>query len=306
MDILVGYTGFVGSNIYAGRRFDRAFNSSNIGDAFGTRPDLCVYAGIRAEKFLANDDPTADRAIIDNAADTIRRIAPKRLALISTIDVFKNPAGVDEDTSPNTEGLHAYGANRLALEQQASAMVKDCHILRLPGLFGKNIKKNFIYDLMNAVPSMLNERAYRELAAQSPLIADAYIRQPNRFHAYTGSAEERARLKPEFERVGFSALNFTDSRAEYQFYNLAYLGEHIQLAVLHNIPLLHLATEPLSAATIYRTVKGSEFVNEISAQPPKYDFRTKYADLLGGKNGYVFGKEQVLREIVEFVEGNVK
>ena len=54
MKILVGYTGFVGSNIYAKGQFDAVFNSKNITQAFGLQPDLLVYAGLRAEKYLAN------------------------------------------------------------------------------------------------------------------------------------------------------------------------------------------------------------------------------------------------------------
>ena len=51
---IVGYTGFVGSNIYAAGDFDAAYNTKNIQDAFGSNPDLLIYAGMRAEKFLAN------------------------------------------------------------------------------------------------------------------------------------------------------------------------------------------------------------------------------------------------------------
>ena len=52
MVVLVGYTGFVGSNIYAaaGDRIDAVYNSKNIEKAFGTNPDLLIYAGLRAEK----------------------------------------------------------------------------------------------------------------------------------------------------------------------------------------------------------------------------------------------------------------
>ena len=46
---LVGYTGFVGSNIYAATDFDAVYNSKNIEESFGTNPDLLVYAGLRAE-----------------------------------------------------------------------------------------------------------------------------------------------------------------------------------------------------------------------------------------------------------------
>jgi hypothetical protein len=226
--------------------------------------------------------------------------------LISTIDVFKNPVGTDEDIPLTTDGLHAYGINRLAFEQMAAEIVRNCHIVRLPALFGRNIKKNFIFDLINVIPSMLTEHKYNELSSQSPMIARMYSKQRNGFYACICAESGRPELRAEFERIGFSAVNFTDSRAEYQFYNLAYLCEHIQIVIKNNIPLIHLATEPLSSAEIYHALKNSEFVNKIAEQPPKYDFRTKYAELFGGKDGYLFGKEHVLREICEFVEGNAK
>ena len=39
MNALVGYTGFVGSNLYENGSFDSVFNSKNISDAFGTNPE---------------------------------------------------------------------------------------------------------------------------------------------------------------------------------------------------------------------------------------------------------------------------
>ena len=35
-------------------------------------------------------------------------------------------------------------------------------IVHLPGLYGKNIKKNFIYDLINIIPNMLKEDKFQE------------------------------------------------------------------------------------------------------------------------------------------------
>ena len=90
MKAIVGYTGFVGSNIYASGEFDAAFNSKNIEEAYGSRPELLVYAGLRAEKFLANNDPQKDLEQVLQAEENIRKIAPRKLILISTIDVFKN------------------------------------------------------------------------------------------------------------------------------------------------------------------------------------------------------------------------
>ncbi|MBO5535496.1 MAG: NAD(P)-dependent oxidoreductase, partial [Clostridia bacterium] len=136
MNAIVGYTGFVGSNLYSPERFQAAYNSKNIEEAYGTQPDLLVYSGVRAEKYLANHDPEKDLRNIEQAKSYIRRIHPGKLVLISTIDVFKTPVNVDETASIETEGLHPYGYNRYLLEQWVRTNYPDALIVRLPGLFG--------------------------------------------------------------------------------------------------------------------------------------------------------------------------
>ena len=114
--MLVGYTGFVGSNIYAKSNFDGLYNSKNIREAYGRNPDLLVYSGLRAEKFLANNAPEKDLELIREAERNIKKINPKKLILISTVDVLKNPIDVDENAEIEIEGLQAYGYNRYQLE----------------------------------------------------------------------------------------------------------------------------------------------------------------------------------------------
>ena len=70
---LVGYTGFVGSNLHVKGSFDRVYNSKNITEAYGTCPELLVYAGLRAEKYLANSDPAADMQNIVEAQKNIEK-----------------------------------------------------------------------------------------------------------------------------------------------------------------------------------------------------------------------------------------
>ncbi len=301
MDIIVGYTGFVGSNIASAHEFDGKFNSKNISEAFGSNPDLCVYSGVRAEKFLANSDPEGDMAIIDNAVENIKKINPKKLVLISTIDVYKSPNGADEDTPIETGGLQPYGLDRYRLEQRVREYAESCHIVRLPGLFGKNIKKNFIYDLINIIPSMLKEEKYAELAAKSGAIAASYKKQDNGFYKLDCQDDDKPALRSEFLRLGFSALNFTDSRGVFQFYNLARLWEHIEIIIKNGLKLVNMAVEPVCTGDIYKMIRGEAFVNEIAAAPPLYDFKTKYAELFGGKDGYICTRESVLKDIADFV-----
>lgn len=307
MEILIGYTGFVGSNLYAQHKFDQVFNSKNIKDAYGTNPDLCVYSGIRAEKFLANKDPQKDFETILDAIENIKLINPKRLVLISTVDVYKNPNGVDENTIIDTSDLHAYGSNRYYLEKWVSENIENSHIIRLPGLFGKNIKKNFIYDLINLLPSMLNESKYKELVSKNILIAAHYKIQENGFYKceYKDNKEKEALIQA-FEEIGFSALNFTDSRGIFQFYNLNYLWTHIQMAIEHQIKLLNITVEPTKASEIYRSIKDTAFVNEVSQIIPHYDVKTIHDRIFNGSNGYIIDKNHVLNDICEFVKEGKK
>jgi len=226
------------------------------------------------------------------------------LVLISTVDVYKKPVDVDEDSIMDTENLHAYGANRLWLEEQVVEEFPEAYIVRLPGLFGKNLKKNFLYDYIQVIPSMLKEEKYLELGEKKQRIKESYFKQENGFYKCMVSEEEREELKQDFEDVGFTALNFTDSRGVFQFYLLEHLWEHVCKAMELGVHKLNIATEPVSVAEIYQMLRGEEFKNEIAALPPLYDYRTKYSREFGGNNGYIYSKQQVLGEIREFVREN--
>lgn len=301
MNALVGYTGFVGSNLYEAGEFDAVYNSKNIQEAFGTNPDLLVYAGLRAEKYLANNEPKKDLEQIRIAENNILRINPKKLVLISTIDVFKKPSGVDENSVIETDGLHAYGYNRYLLECWVRENYPDALIIRLPGLFGKNIKKNFIYDFINVIPFMLKEDKYLELSQKNPEIMNYYVKQDNGFYKVSVKDEEREGLKNMFKESGFSALNFTDSRSRYQFYYLRNLWADINTALKAGIKLWHPATEPVSAEELYKYLTGEEFVNELDGIPADYDYRTIHDTAFGGSSGYISDKAKVLKDIKRFV-----
>lgn len=303
MKALVGYTGFVGSNIYQRGDFDRAYNSKNIEEAYGLNPDLLVYAGMRAEKYLANSAPDRDWELVLQAERNIKEINPKRLVLISTIDVLKNPNGKLEDAEIDTDGLQAYGLNRYRLEEWAKANFKDSLIVRLPGLYGINIKKNFIYDYIHRIPFMLTEKKFMELSEKDTELRNYYERQPNGFYQCRAlSDEERVFLKNKFESLNFTALNFTDSRSRYQFYPLSRLWSDIRLALENHIQMLHLAVEPVSAGELYEYLTGKGFRNEIVDQPALYDYRSHYSELFGGTGEYIIPKADVLSDIRKFTE----
>ena len=307
MNILVGYTGFVGSNIYVKGSFDAVFNSKNISEAYGTNPDLLVYAGLRAEKYIANANPEKDMELIHQAIHNIKCINPQNIVLISTIDIFKEPINVDETSEIDTEGLGAYGYNRYQLELWVRKNYPNALIVRLPGLYGKNIKKNFIFDFIERIPKVLKKEKLNELLAIEPAIAEYYEAREDGFYSCKNlTKEEKVIVKKLFEKTGFSALNFTDSRNVYQFYPLNRLWQDIEIALKNDIKIFHPATEPVETGELYKYLVSEEFVNHLNVVPVRYDYRTAYDEKFGGTNGYICDKETVMKGIRDFVNDETK
>ena len=169
-DLLVGSTGFVGGNLMAAHSFAAVCHSTDIAARFGTVPDLCVYAGVPAAMFLANADPEADLAVMAAARENLRKIAPQKLVLISSIAVYADSRGKDESDAPTPADLPAYGRNRLQLEHWVRQDFPDALIVRLPALYGLGLRKNFLFDLHTITPAMLRPEKYEELAAASDLV----------------------------------------------------------------------------------------------------------------------------------------
>lgn len=304
MTALVGCTGFVGSNICisAGKDIQKKYHSKNITDAYGTAPDLLIYAGLRAEKYLANHAPEKDLELIMQAEENIAKIKPKRLVLISTIDVFRTPNGVNEKSEIVTEGLHAYGLHRYQLELWVRDRYPDALIIRLPGLFGQNMKKNFIYDFIHEIPGVLNQEKFAELVIQDSQLEEYYKLQESGFYKVDVADKDKEHLNDRFRKLGISALHFTDSRSVYQFYNLAYLWRDMQTALDAGIVLWHAATEPIAAGELYEYLTGEKFVNLLNGMPANYNYRTIYDELWNGMNGYISDKEKALSDIAAFVK----
>ncbi|GIW64585.1 MAG: hypothetical protein KatS3mg092_0518 [Patescibacteria group bacterium] len=57
---LIGYTGFVGGNIYKKLKFDDLYNSKNIEQIEGKEYNLVISAGVSAVKWLANQNESED------------------------------------------------------------------------------------------------------------------------------------------------------------------------------------------------------------------------------------------------------
>ena len=146
---LIGYSGLVGSSI-DNVQFDHLINRRNIADFVKGNPEvaeLYVAAG-DARKWLALKDENSFRSNSEELVKQIVKIKAKKVILFSTIDVYDGKNGVVESVVP--EPIHPYGKISHERENQILESFPQVQIIRLPGLFGKGLSKNFIFDLLNS------------------------------------------------------------------------------------------------------------------------------------------------------------
>src|SRR5450830_562145 len=131
-DALIGFTGFVGRTLLKKVNFEALFRSTNINEIADKEFGVVICAGTPAQKWIANREPVADLQNIESLIAHLKTVTCKTFILISTVDVFKSPIGVDEDTPVDEEGLHAYGLHRRMLEKFVESHFPNHLIVRLP------------------------------------------------------------------------------------------------------------------------------------------------------------------------------
>jgi dTDP-4-dehydrorhamnose reductase len=138
----------VGGNLLAQAHFDHLFASANISEVAGREYSLVVCAGAPAEKWKANRNPVADAAAIERLVRPLQEVRADKFVLISTVDVYPSPVGVDETSRIDPDAGSVYGRHRYVLECFVRERF-DSLVVRLPALFGRGLKKNAVYDLLH-------------------------------------------------------------------------------------------------------------------------------------------------------------
>lgn len=245
---LIGHTGFVGSHLREALPFEAQYNSRNIGDIRGRQFDTVVCAGVSAVKWLANKEPEKDRAGIEGLMRELETVTARRFVLISTVDVYAQPLGVTEaDAADSTQ---PYGKHRAELEAWIAEKFADHVVVRLPALFGKGLKKNVIFDLMNDnLVSQIN---------------------PNTF---------------------------------FQWYDLARFPGDLTRILESGLKLLNIAVEPVHTQAIVDRFFPGTALGAPSADPIRYDMRTRHSDVLGSTGSYHVAQDEVFADLQTFLNG---
>ena len=254
MNCLIGYTGFVGSNIASKRQFDVLVNSKNSKDIIGQSFDEIVCAGVPAVKWKANAHPDEDIACINSLIDVLKTTTAKKFTLISTIDVYAPKTGVDEKYDCHRDENDPYGKHRLMFEDFCKSHFNDVLVVRLPGLFGYGLKKNVIFDLMND-----------------------------------------------------NCLDAINPKSSFQYYFLDHLADDIDLfRDKISTGVVNVFTEPIVTEEIASKFFAGKDIGQNAGKEVHYDAHTIFASINGKTGCYMYSKDEVMRDLEEYLSKSVK
>jgi len=146
---VIGHTGFIGGHLVEKFKPTACFNSKNISDIAGQHFDTIYCAGNSGTKWMANKNPEDDWKNIKYLMHCLSKVQTNRFVLISTIDVYTNPFDITEECVDNSEKQLPYGLHRHKLEKFVRQRFANSNVLRLPIVYGRNFKKNVLFDLIN-------------------------------------------------------------------------------------------------------------------------------------------------------------
>lgn len=307
---LIGHTGFVGGALLRQTGFDACYNSATIaaiaGEAFGT----LVCAAAPGSMLEANRAPDRDKAQIDALIARLDKVEAERFVLISSIAVLADFAGGDDEGTTAFQHELAYGRHRRALEAFVEQRFPDHLIVRLPALFGAGLRKNFLFDLMNPVPSMLTEAKRNAVASALGGDLAGWLEALYTPDAATGLLKlDRAALNADPRRplleaalgaMDATATQFHHRLTTYQYYPIDRLWQDIAIAQAAGLTHLHLAPEPLLAADIHARLTGRP-MPETPARLHREDMHTRHAGLWGAEGPYQFAAADTLEHLAIFV-----
>jgi len=306
---LIGHTGFVGATLARQAAFDARYNSATIAESAGQSFATVVCAAAPGSMLEANTAPEQDRAKIHALIDQLSAMKADRFILISSIAVLADFAGGDDEGTSAFQTKLAYGRHRRELEAFVEDRFADHLIVRLPALFGEGLRKNFIFDLMNPVPSMLKPDRIAQLKAALDTNLAGLVDDLFTLDAGTGflklnrqalAADVRRRaLEEAVSELGYSATQFHNPATTYQYYEMAGLWSDIGVALEHGLSHLHLVSQPLAAARIHKALTGRA-MPETGARLHREDMHTRHADLWGSQGPYQFSSDGTLASLTAF------
>ena len=308
---LVGFTGFVGSNLKEKYKFDDLYNSKNYKNMRNKEYNFLICAGISSSMWFANKNPQKDLENINNLLNVLITMKIKKLVFISTSAVYKQPLdGFNEESDDYEEDL-PYGKNRRYAEEVIANNFESYNILRLPALFGEGLKKNFIYDLMNQEPAFIPEDKFNSILSNlgrdsQNILKKNYIYETNKrvYEFDKSTAEmngERKCVLYSLKKTNSTSLNFTNSESMFQFYCIDNLIHDIGKAISNDIKILNICSESIKAKDIAKDLFNINCKNSKTKNQLHNNMTTIYSNKWGKDTEYQYSKDEVYADLKSFL-----
>lgn len=306
---LIGYSGFVGSNILLKSDFHYKYNSKNINDVKNKEFDLLICSSIPSDMQLANANPDKDLSNILELLNILKHVKAEIAVLISTIAVYPQPVIYNENTVDFISDS-IYGKNRKIAEEEFKNIFKNNIIIRLPALFGKNLKKNFIFDIINPEPSFFTVDKFESIKNQiKDTIVINYYNFDNKQNRYIFNRmkaiedNKRKEIKDILLSINETSLQFTNSNSSFQFYNLDNLYNDILISIKNDIKVLNICSKPILAKDIMKNIFNMNFISR-NAKLYNYDMKSVHSDKWGNYDGYLYNEESIYNDLRLFFTQN--
>ncbi|MBL4618064.1 MAG: sugar nucleotide-binding protein [Robiginitomaculum sp.] len=308
---LIGSTGFVGKNLSQQIDFSQHYHSKNINEIRGRSFDLLVCAGAPATMWAANKSPEKDAKNLRNLSAAIQSTNTKKLVLISTMAVFSDVSSGPTESSTEYETKQAYGSNRRELELLAAESCEQLLIVRLPALFGSGLKKNFIFDLLNPIPSFLKPDVFSNLklsllTSERAVLSRLYLfddkTQMWQFDRLAAKSDPSYNcLSAAFRGAGMLAREFTHSDSQFQYYNIDNLSADIIDCLRVGLDTINICSEPLRATDVHQALIGNTYRN---VEPKKTieNMQTEHAIALGKSGSFLYSQQETLLDLKAFFD----
>tara|TARA_B100002052_G_C15860659_1_gene589943 strand:- start:749 stop:1525 length:777 start_codon:yes stop_codon:yes gene_type:complete len=146
---LIGHSGFIGKNIKKIRKFHVLYNSKNINKIKKKNFNIVFCCGLPSLMWKANKYPIRDLNNVLKLTKNLSTISCKKFILISSVEIYDHRFSNTEKKFVFKKNKLSYGYNRLFFEKFVESKFSNVLILRMPVIYGKYLKKNILYDIIN-------------------------------------------------------------------------------------------------------------------------------------------------------------
>ena len=103
----------------------------------------------------------------------------------------------------------------------------------------------------------------------------------------------------QLDSINLSSSSLTNPSSEYQYYNLNYLWKDINTALINDLKVINLATEPLKALTIYKKLSKKN-MKKNNSKIYIANMVTKHGKFWNSKNNYICTKKKIIKDLLIF------